>query len=74
MRCGVQTRVKRSSISSAADGSSSEGISFTNRSPAGRLPRAVNAAAPGAMAAACTELGIPFVHISTDYVFDGSGD
>ena len=36
--------------------------------------RLVNAAAPGAMAAACAELGIPFVHISTDYVFDGTGD
>ncbi|NHF73683.1 dTDP-4-dehydrorhamnose reductase [Paracoccus xiamenensis] len=36
--------------------------------------RAVNAAAPGAMAAACAELGVPFVHISTDYVFDGAGD
>lgn len=36
--------------------------------------RLVNAAAPGAMARACAELGIPFVHISTDYVFDGSGD
>jgi dTDP-4-dehydrorhamnose reductase len=34
----------------------------------------VNADAPAAMAAACAELGIPFVHISTDYVFDGSGD
>lgn len=33
----------------------------------------VNGAAPGAMATACAELGIPFVHISTDYVFDGSG-
>lgn len=33
-----------------------------------------NAAAPGAMAQACARLGIPFVHISTDYVFDGSGD
>lgn len=36
--------------------------------------RAVNAAAPGQMALACARLGIPFVHISTDYVFDGSGD
>jgi dTDP-4-dehydrorhamnose reductase len=34
---------------------------------------AVNAASPGAMAAACARDGIPFVHLSTDYVFDGSG-
>lgn len=36
--------------------------------------RRVNAEAPGAMAAACAELGIPFLHVSTDYVFDGSGE
>jgi dTDP-4-dehydrorhamnose reductase len=34
----------------------------------------VNAAAPGAMAQAAARLGVPLVHISTDYVFDGSGD
>lgn len=33
----------------------------------------VNADAPAAMAQACAGLGIPLVHISTDYVFDGSG-
>lgn len=33
----------------------------------------INGDAPTAMAAACAELGIPFVHISTDYVFDGEG-
>lgn len=38
------------------------------------LARAINAAAPAAMAAACAALGVPFVHISTDYVFDGAGD
>lgn len=34
----------------------------------------VNGHAPAAMAKACAELGIPFVHISTDYVFDGKGE
>lgn len=38
------------------------------------LARAVNATAPGRIAAACAARGIPFLHISTDYVFDGSGD
>lgn len=35
--------------------------------------RLINAEAPAAMAQACADLGIPFVHISTDYVFDGQG-
>lgn len=34
----------------------------------------VNADAPAAMASACAELGIPLVHISTDYVFAGDGN
>lgn len=33
----------------------------------------VNGAAPTAMALACAALDIPFVHISTDYVFNGEG-
>lgn len=37
------------------------------------LATLINAAAPGAMAAACADLGIPLVHISTDYVFSGAG-
>jgi len=32
----------------------------------------VNAEAPAEMARACAEIGIPFVHFSTDYVFDGT--
>lgn len=36
------------------------------------LAQAVNTRAPGIMAQACARDGIPFVHISTDYVFDGS--
>lgn len=37
------------------------------------IARRVNADAPGSMAQAAAERGIPFIHISTDYVFDGSG-
>src|SRR5690242_11580296 len=32
---------------------------------------AVNSAAPGYLAAACRSAGIPLIHMSTDYVFDG---
>lgn len=38
------------------------------------LATRINAAAPAAMAQACAARGIPFLHVSTDYVFDGSGD
>lgn len=33
---------------------------------------AINGEAPAAMARICAEMDIPFVHISTDYVFDGT--
>jgi len=35
---------------------------------------AVNGEAPAAMARAAAQRGVPFLHISTDYVFDGAGD
>ena len=35
--------------------------------------RRINADAAGEVAAAARELGVPLIHISTDYVFDGSG-
>ncbi len=34
----------------------------------------INADAPAAMAQECARRGIPFLHVSTDYVFDGTGD
>jgi dTDP-4-dehydrorhamnose reductase len=34
---------------------------------------ALNASAPGEMALAAAAADIPFIHLSTDYVFDGSG-
>ncbi|MGJ8609453.1 MAG: dTDP-4-dehydrorhamnose reductase [Octadecabacter sp.] len=33
----------------------------------------VNGTTPGAMAQACADAGLPFLHVSTDYVFDGQG-
>lgn len=38
------------------------------------LAMAVNGTAPGIMASACHTQGAVFVHVSTDYVFDGMGD
>ncbi len=37
------------------------------------LATTVNGTSPGAMARACAALDVPFVHISTDYVFEGGG-
>lgn len=38
------------------------------------LATLINGDAPGAMAEITAVQGIPFLHVSTDYVFDGSGD
>jgi dTDP-4-dehydrorhamnose reductase len=38
------------------------------------LAHLINATAPGTMAQVAADQGIPFIHLSTDYVFDGSGD
>lgn len=38
------------------------------------LAYALNAEAPGVLARAAKGLGVPLVHYSTDYVFDGSGN
>jgi len=38
------------------------------------LATLINGDAPTAMAQACAELDIPLIHISTDYVFEGTGD
>lgn len=34
----------------------------------------INGEAPTAMARACADKGLPFLHVSTDYVFDGAGE
>jgi dTDP-4-dehydrorhamnose reductase len=33
----------------------------------------VNALGPGLLAAACSSVGVPLIHVSTDYVFSGDG-
>lgn len=38
------------------------------------LATIINGDAPAAMARVCMELGIPLIHISTDYVFGGTGE
>ena len=37
------------------------------------LSHLINAVTPTAVAKACAELGVPMIHFSTDYVFDGNG-
>lgn len=39
-----------------------------------KLAYTINALSPRELSKACSELNIPLIHISTDYVFDGSGD
>jgi dTDP-4-dehydrorhamnose reductase len=46
------------------------GVDQAEREPG--LAQAVNAIAPGLIAQSCAQRGIPLVHVSTDYVFDGS--
>lgn len=38
------------------------------------LAHQINAISPGIMAGAAANRGLPFLHVSTDYVFDGRGD
>ncbi|XWN31428.1 MAG: dTDP-4-dehydrorhamnose reductase [Devosia sp.] len=39
-----------------------------------RAAQVLNTEAPGRLARLCAERGVPFVHLSTDYVFDGTAE
>lgn len=59
--CGPDTTVINAAAYTAVD------LAESNA----ELAYAVNKDGPGHIAAACRQRGLPFVHISTDYVFDG---
>ncbi len=47
-------------------------VAAAERPENGSAATLLNAVLPGLLAAACARLAIPFVHVSTDYVFDGA--
>ena len=67
--CAAILRIKPSAVINAAAYTAVD-LAETEMEKAKRL----NTDAPTEMAKCCAALDIPFVHISTDYVFDGSGD
>jgi dTDP-4-dehydrorhamnose reductase len=67
--CAAILRLKPSAVINAAAYTAVD-LAETEMEKATRL----NTDAPTEMAKCCAALDIPFVHISTDYVFDGSGD
>ena len=67
--CAAILRIKPSAVINAAAYTAVD-LAETEMEKATRL----NTYAPREMAKCCAALDIPFVHISTDYVFDGSGD
>ena len=67
--CAAILRLKPSAVINAAAYTAVD-LAETEVKKAKRL----NTDAPTEMSKCCAALDIPFVHISTDYVFDGSGD
>lgn len=68
-RCAAAIRARRPSAVINAAAYTAVDTAEENEAAA----RVVNGDSPGAMARACAEAAIPIVHVSTDYVFDGTG-
>lgn len=70
--CGafVQERLARGGVEAVVNAAAWTAVDAAEAREA--EARVVNADAPGAMARACAAAGVPFVHVSTDYVFGGS--
>ncbi|SLN29719.1 dTDP-4-dehydrorhamnose reductase [Roseovarius albus] len=63
----IHTHVPRAVINAAA-------YTAVDKAEEEAQAQVINGEAPATMARAAAELGCPFVHISTDYVFQGHGD
>lgn len=68
-KAAVRREIKRHRVSLVVNGAAYTGVDRAESEP--ELAFAVNRDGPAYLATACSEAGIPLVHISTDYVFDG---
>ena len=65
----IRRTIERHNLNLVINAAAYTGVDQAESEP--ELAFAVNRDGPAYLASACTELGIPLVHISTDYVFDG---
>ena len=66
----VKKSVHQAGVSLVINASAYTAVDTAESEP--ELAFAVNRDGPAYLAASCAEIGIPLIHISTDYVFDGS--
>ncbi|MGE0044821.1 MAG: dTDP-4-dehydrorhamnose reductase [Hyphomonadaceae bacterium] len=69
-RDDVEARVRAAAPAAVINAAAHTGVDRAESEPEAAF--ALNRDAPGALARAAAALGAPFVHISTDYVFDGT--
>jgi dTDP-4-dehydrorhamnose reductase len=65
----IRREIERHKINLLINAAAYNGVDQAEREP--ELAFAVNRDGPAYLASACREAGIPLVHLSTDYVFDG---
>jgi dTDP-4-dehydrorhamnose reductase len=69
-QCAIAQRVRESNANVVVNAAAYTAVDLAESEPSQAY--AINDVAVGAMAQACGERGIRFVHVSTDFVFDGS--
>lgn len=68
---GIASLVERVAPDAVVNASAHTAVDRAESEP--ELALRINAEAPGRLAVACAARGIPLLHYSTDYVFDGAG-